>query len=186
MAPSTALRRDAQGNVEKVKAAARRVFLQQGLDAPLETVARSAGVSIGTVYNRFGNREGLIDAVLPAIAAERFDALRTAALAAPTPWDRFAAFVEGMADLQASNRAMNDVIAKRYPAAAELLLVCEEVFAAGRTLIDEARDDGSLRADFTSDDLFALLWTLALAARDPEAPAAWRRLLTFTLDGLHA
>ncbi len=35
------------------------------MDAPLEEIAATAGVSAGTLYNRFGGRDALIDAVMP-------------------------------------------------------------------------------------------------------------------------
>ena len=52
--PTPGLRRDAQANLDKLRAAALAVFSQRGLSAPLEDIAREAGVSIGTLYNRVG------------------------------------------------------------------------------------------------------------------------------------
>jgi AcrR family transcriptional regulator len=54
--------------------AALDLFLVQGLDARLNEIARVAGVSIGTHFNRFGSREGLIDAVIPDVAARHHPA----------------------------------------------------------------------------------------------------------------
>ncbi|HEV7788779.1 MAG TPA: helix-turn-helix domain-containing protein [Pseudonocardia sp.] len=45
-------------------AAARAVFAVRGLDAPLDEIARRAGVSIGTLYDRFPTRVDLVDAAL--------------------------------------------------------------------------------------------------------------------------
>ena len=53
------LRADARRNMEKVVEAAAEVFARDGLDVPLEDIARRAGVRAGTIYNRFGGREGL-------------------------------------------------------------------------------------------------------------------------------
>ncbi|HEY1704146.1 MAG TPA: helix-turn-helix domain-containing protein, partial [Trebonia sp.] len=58
------LRADARRNIEKVMEAAAEAFARDGLDVPLEDIARSAGVRAGTIYNRFGGREGLLDAVV--------------------------------------------------------------------------------------------------------------------------
>ena len=71
MTASKTLRRDARDNAAKLRGAALELFLAQGLDAPLNEIARAAGVSIGTLFNRFGSREGLIDAVIPDVAARR-------------------------------------------------------------------------------------------------------------------
>ena len=58
------LRADAARNREAVLSAAREVFAEAGLDAPLEEIARRAGVGIGTVYRRFGCREQLVSAAV--------------------------------------------------------------------------------------------------------------------------
>src|SRR3712207_6085981 len=69
------LRRDARDNVAKLRSAALQVFSAKGLGAPLEEIARAAGVSVGTLYNRFHTREDLIDSVVPEIASSRFKEL---------------------------------------------------------------------------------------------------------------
>jgi AcrR family transcriptional regulator len=58
------LRRDAQRNRDLLVAAARQVFATRGLDVPLEDIAKEAGVSIGTLYNRFPTRGALVEAAL--------------------------------------------------------------------------------------------------------------------------
>src|SRR4029450_10126524 len=58
------LRLDARRNREAIVQAARQVFCDHGLEAPLEQIARQAGVGIATLYRRFPNRAALLDAVL--------------------------------------------------------------------------------------------------------------------------
>ena len=58
------LRRDAQRNRDAIVEAARQVFCDHGLEAPLEQIARQAGVGIATLYRRFPDRAALLDAVL--------------------------------------------------------------------------------------------------------------------------
>ena len=57
------LRADARRNREHVLAAAREVFVEQGADAPLDEIARRAGVGIATLYRRFPDRAALLRAV---------------------------------------------------------------------------------------------------------------------------
>src|SRR6266511_2345437 len=59
--PAKGLRRDAQRNRDAIVAAAREVFSGQGLEAPLEEIARRAGVGIGTLYRRFPTRVELVE-----------------------------------------------------------------------------------------------------------------------------
>ncbi|PRX91759.1 TetR/AcrR family transcriptional regulator [Allonocardiopsis opalescens] len=57
---TTRLRADARRNRELIIITAREVFLEQGILAPLEEIARRAGVGIATLYRRFPDRPTLI------------------------------------------------------------------------------------------------------------------------------
>jgi AcrR family transcriptional regulator len=171
------LRRDARDNIAKLQAAARDVFVAKGLNAPLEEIAKSAGVSIGTLYNRFGSREALIDAVIPEIAGRNLQALGAQVAAKPTARERLEAFVTGMIDIQLADPALNDAILRRFPDATALVGVCDVSSALGQALVREAHDEGVLSLDFTTDDLFALLWLAGTASRDPSAPPRWREII---------
>src|SRR5947209_8123273 len=57
------LRADALRNRTQLLAAARDVFVELGPDAPLDEVARRAGVGIATLYRRFPDRASLQRAV---------------------------------------------------------------------------------------------------------------------------
>ena len=169
------LRRDAQANVEKLRAAAIAVFTQRGLSAPLEDIAREAGVSIGTLYNRIGSREDLIDAVVPDIAGAKLRTLRERTLAQETPRAQLETFIAEMIDLQRSDPAMNDAMLRRYPDAVLLINACERSMALGAELVDNAHAAGVLSPDFTADDLMTVLWMAGMASHDPAAPEGWRR-----------
>ena len=55
-------RSHARRNHERLVAAAREVFAEQGVDASLEAIARRAGVGIGTLYRHFPTRDALVEA----------------------------------------------------------------------------------------------------------------------------
>ncbi|MQM24714.1 TetR/AcrR family transcriptional regulator [Glycomyces albidus] len=171
------LRRDARDNAARLRAAALEIFLAKGLGAPLEEVARAAGVSIGTLYNRFGTREALIDAVIPDVAGARLKALGADVLARPTVRERLEAFVHGMIELQSRDPALNDAILRRYPDAVALLGICEHSTALGNDLVREAHREGVLSPDFTEDDLQALVWLAGIASREPHAPKGWQQTI---------
>jgi len=175
------MRRDARANVEKLHAAALATFTERGLGAPLEDIARAAGVSIGTLYNRVGSREALIDAVIPTIAGEKLLALKASVDAQPTPRARLERFVHGMVDLQLEDPALNDAMLRRFPEAAALISTCDRSMDLGHRLVAEAHDDGSLSDGFTSDDLLAIIWLAGTASRDAGAPGGWRRVIDRSL-----
>lgn len=176
------LRKDARDSISRINAAALEAFLSKGLDASLNEIARAAGVSVGTLYNRFGSREGVIDAVIPEIAGRKLQALAGQVMARPTPRGRLQAFIDGMIEIQQSNPALNDAILRRFPEATALIGVCDRTADLGRQLVRDAHADGSLATSFTEDDLIALLWMAGTAGSEPSAPAAWRRILERALD----
>jgi len=178
----TPIRRDAQRNRERLITAAREVFAARGIDVPLDEVARAAGVSIGTLYNRFPSRADLVDAVF-ADREETVARLAEAALAMEPPWDGFVHFVEQICRLLAADRGYNDLSARRLPHAAP---------PRGHTLMTEliarAQASGELRADFTLGDMAFVTWSITrtIEATAAVRPDAWRRHLAFLLDGLRA
>jgi len=60
------MRKDAASNRERLLAAARETFRANGVDAPLEAVARAAGVSRTTLFRHFPTRELLAANVFSA------------------------------------------------------------------------------------------------------------------------
>ena len=79
-------RRDAQRNHELLVEAARELFMEQGVDAPLEEVARRAGLGIGTLYRHFATRDALVEAIVERRMGELL-AIAEAALSEPEGWE---------------------------------------------------------------------------------------------------
>ncbi|WP_027344475.1 TetR/AcrR family transcriptional regulator [Hamadaea tsunoensis] len=181
------LRADAARNRDRLLAAAGEVFAERGLDAPLEEIARRAGVSIGTLYNHFPARDDLFDAIFPPRMAV-LDAAAQEALADPDPWSGFAAFTEALFALHAEDRGLNDALAQRVPLSPEVVEACHRCFAYIERLVARAKESGQLRADFEAADYAALIWSMSQVIRETAgvAPQVWRRCLGFFLDGLRA
>ncbi|NVI87622.1 TetR/AcrR family transcriptional regulator [Actinomadura sp. BRA 177] len=180
-------RADAARNRDKLVAAASAVFGQRGLDAPLEEIARRAGVSIGTLYNHFPTRQALFDAIFPA-RLTALEEIGERSLVDPDPWNGFVAYIEGLFGLQALDRGLNDVLARRFPDASELSATCRHGFASLVQVIDRAKEAGTLREDFEPQDVVTLMWAMSQVIRESTdvAPEVWRRYLAFFLDGLRA
>ncbi|MGV9408437.1 TetR/AcrR family transcriptional regulator [Nocardia sp. NPDC003693] len=60
----------AAGNRAAILAAARTIFAQNGFDAPMSAIARTAGVGQGVLYRHFPNREAIALAVFDDNIAE--------------------------------------------------------------------------------------------------------------------
>ena len=186
--PARRLRRDAQRNRDAIVAAARQVFCDQGLEAPLEEIARRAGVGIATLYRRFPSRVELLDAVL-ADNLQAHIAVAEQALATDDPWDGFAFYLEQSCRLQAEDRGLNDVMGMRFPRATAVEAAKTRLFELVGQVVDRAQQRGQLRADLTPEDLAFLNWAntrILPAVRAAGAPDAWRRHLGLLLDGFRA
>ena len=73
------LRADARRNRDQIIAAARSMFASGGLDVPMDEIARTARVGVGTLYRRFTDRDALVKAVLEDNLARILTETRTAA-----------------------------------------------------------------------------------------------------------
>ncbi|MEU4389664.1 TetR/AcrR family transcriptional regulator [Kribbella sp. NPDC023855] len=181
---ATPLRKDAERNRERLVRAAQEVFAESGLDVALEAVAKRAGVSIGTLYNRFPSRADLVHAAF-ADSVETVGRLAEHALGLDDPWDGFVYFVEQVSQLQAGDRGYNDLAGRGVPAATPT-----EDHLRGYDLMSQivarARDGGRLRPDFTLEDMAFITWSITktIEATAATSPTVWRRHLALILDGL--
>jgi AcrR family transcriptional regulator len=181
-----AMRADAVRNRDRLLSAAAELFGERGVDVPLDEVARRAGVSIGTLYNHFPNRGALLDAVLPGRLAE-FDTLAGAALADPDPWHGFTTFLDGIFEMQARDRAINDAIARSPVGNVDVSAECGRAGGVLDAVAQHARDAGVLRPDFGPSDLATLVWAMSkVISMSGGDDGVWRRHLAFVLDGLRA
>jgi AcrR family transcriptional regulator len=181
------LRKDAQRNRDLLVAAARRLYATRGLDVPLEDIAKEAGVSIGTLYNRFPTRGELVEAALAGKVARAVELAETASAMAD-PWDAFAWFLAHCCELQASDRAYNELCARALPDTPEIDRLKTRGHELVLRIVDNAKKSGKLRADFEEGDFAFVLWstTTIIDATAATAPDASRRHLGLLLDGLRA
>src|SRR3954453_7863116 len=87
-APERSLRADARCNREAVLDAASEMFAQRGDNVQMEEIAARAGLSVGTLYRHFADKQAL----LAAIIGRRFGAMTTLARTAENIEDPWAAF----------------------------------------------------------------------------------------------
>ena len=184
---STVLRSDAVRNRATLVAAAREVMAERGLEAPLDEIARRAGIGNATLYRRFPRRIDLIAAVFADRMADHARAV-DAALAAPDAWDGFCSYVEAAAQLQIPDRGIADLITMDVSLAPEIQKLRDDAFDGLVEVIDRAKAAGALRADATPEDIVVILQANAglVNRAHPAAGPASRRLIHLVLDGLRA
>jgi AcrR family transcriptional regulator len=176
-------RADARRNYERLLSEADAAFRLNGTDAPLEAIARQAGVAIGTLYGHFPTRRALVAALLH----ERNDVLfrlgdgllaEPDGLRALTGWmravARHAAAYQGLASMLADGAANER---------SELHESCVRMADFTDRLTARARAAGVLRPGVTAADITALTSAAAWTAEQTSAEAA-DRLLDLALTGL--
>ncbi|MCC8482877.1 TetR/AcrR family transcriptional regulator [Streptomyces parvus] len=180
------LRADARRNSEQIRAAAISAFQGQGLTVPLEEVAKAAGVSKATIFNRFGGRIGLIEAVIEELVARELFALIGHARAIDDVGERIVYYVTALRDLQYRQPAFNDVLLRTYPRSQQLMEICRRGSEANEEFVAAAQARDALRPEFTSSDLHALVVDNALALKHGELPPRhdYDRRTTYLLDGI--
>lgn len=184
--PSRIVREDARQNRQRVLDAAREVFTQRGLEVPMATVARRAGVGVATLYRHFPNRRALLTAVFDRQLAECASVV-DAALADPDPWRAFRTAVERLGALQAAGHELAAAFAAELPGAFDLGTERHETERKLAELVRRAKTTGRLRADFRAEDLLLLLKAVSgVATSRAEAAAGSRRLVAYLLQSFEA
>ncbi|RDD84166.1 TetR/AcrR family transcriptional regulator [Streptomyces parvulus] len=181
------VRADARRNRERVLVAARAVFAERGIDAPMATVARRAGVGVATLYRHFPTRDVLVRGAYEQQMQNCAQAL-TRALAAPDPWQGFQQLVEELCALQREERGFPAAFVAAFPEkasdGAQSRYRAEQDFI---TLMDRAKASGALRADFHPSDLVVVLLAhCGLVTALPDDAEASRRLVAYLLDAFRA
>lgn len=181
------LRADARRNQERLLTAAVELFVDQGVDVPLETIARQAQVGIGTLYRHFPDR----DALVREVALRAFRSVRDLAHDVATAPERgvpLHAFMVGVADLR-----VGVLMASLLPSLRNLEVdaalqgaFAELVDAAAR-LVDLAHQAGELRPDVHVHDILLLLATVTRPQEGvpiEHTDTATHRLLQIAIQGL--
>jgi AcrR family transcriptional regulator len=181
------LRADAARNRAAIVEAARAVFAEQGLDAPLDAIARRAGTGNATLYRRFPTRGDLIAAVFADRMSEHVAAVE-AGLADDDPWRGFASYVRAVGAMQTRDRGIADLVTMDVSMAPEIEQLRSRAFNGLVRLVERARAAGVLRADFTDQDVVLLLMANAGLVERAHGIAveASARLIQVLLDGFRA
>jgi AcrR family transcriptional regulator len=175
------LRADAQRNRDRLVEVAVVEFAQGAADVPLETIAKRAGVGIGTLYRHFPTREALIEAAYRSELARLCDS--AGALLADEPPDRaLREWMDRFVGYMATKRGMADALRAVIASGGNPYAQSRgRLLAALSSLLDAGAKAGSIRPDGVGEDVLAALSGVTLSTSDP---AQAGRLLDLLMDGL--
>jgi AcrR family transcriptional regulator len=182
MTKTPKLRADAQRNRDKLLAAAVALFAEEGPDVSLETVARRAGVGIGTLYRHFPTRDALLEAAYRNEVTQ-LSAAADDLLAAHPADEALALWMDRFVGYATAKRGMGTAL--------RAIVSSSEVFADARRmnigaierLLAAGVEAGTIRRDVDAEDVLQAMgavWSLGGDDWDERA----RRLLRLIVDGL--
>jgi len=180
-------RRDALRNRKLLTQAAREVFAEQGLDAPLDVIARRAGIGNATLYRHFPTRAALVDEVFQDALTETM-AAGAQARTAEDAWSGLTRYLHTVFATLAADRGTNDLMTTSLEGVTSL----EAIHANNREtiadLLRRGQAQGTVRPDLTTEDVLLALAALGrvVPALSAVAPDAWTRPLALLLGGFRA
>jgi len=181
--PADQLRADARQNHARLIDAATAAFAERGADAPLEDIARRAGVGIGTLYRHFPTRTDLQAAVFRSqvvAVCDRGDALLTEQAA---PGEAFAAWMRNLAGYLVTKRGLSHALIEAIGVESELISSCWLTMRrTTERLLEDAQAAGVIRTDVDATDVMRLVHGVTVSTE--KTPERADMLLSVMLDGL--
>jgi AcrR family transcriptional regulator len=165
------------------------VFATQGPGAPIDAVARQAGLGVGTLYRHFPTKEALFEAIVLGRLEQLVEEARSRLEAADPGSALFsflARFFEQVLETKALSGALAsagvDVQAKRH---SELWReLWQQLLSTTGTLLARAQRAGLVRPDVGVDDLMALCTGTSHAMDQFGGACSAQRILAVVCDGL--
>ena len=180
------MRADAQRNYDRIVEAARAAFRAKGYDAPLDEIAKNAGVGPGTLYRHFPNRDALIDAVMKAWVAGVDEATDKAIAHEGAPRDVLIHWFETYVGLISAHKGgpakLTSAIGDEQ---SPIRTKCQVLVGSNRRVLERLAEQGVVRDDVDEVQLARLIGGVATVADQSDLPAAAvRPLLEVLADGV--
>jgi AcrR family transcriptional regulator len=183
-APVRAERADKARNRARILAAASEAFAERGVETQMDDVATRAGLGVGTLYRHFATKEALMVALVERKFALILEVTRRGIdCEHGDAFDVFADVMREGAEVAAADATAQDALMRAGDViwdGVEPTLV--ELRAATQVLIDRAQAAGTLRRDFSADDVPMVMCGVSATMAVHEWD--WRRHLEILLDGL--
>jgi len=179
-----ALRADAERNRRLILHTADQMLAERRTPLTLNDVAKAAGLGVGTVYRRFPDVESLTDALF----TERFTLYLKFAAEASAEADAGRALVRYLltaAASRAGDPGLETILAQARLERPELRALRDELGHRVDALVSRALEAEAVNTDFSSADVYSMLYMLGAVADRTEqiAPGAWRRYAGILLTG---
>ncbi|MCX4233269.1 TetR/AcrR family transcriptional regulator [Streptomyces ortus] len=174
-------------NRTRILAAAQEVLVEQGWEAPLDEIARRAGVGNATLYRHFPVRDALLAEAIERIVVNVADAAEEVAAKDDDPCVALRHFLETAAHERLA--ALCCLSEEKAGVRPELARQKGRMMQAAQTLLNRAQQTQQVRADMSLEEIIMAVAQLgrplpgtSWSATDQFGP----RILRLYLDGLLA
>jgi AcrR family transcriptional regulator len=179
------VRADARRNYERIVATARDAFYADGVDVPLDDIAKRAEVGAGTLYRHFPNREALVEAVYRGEINELAGAAQRLRDELP-PGEALFAWMRAQVGWISDSLGLATALKAAVDSDSETFAYCKkQLREAVSMLLEPAQEAGIARADLEPSDVLRLSHGVGAAAQYTDAAGA-ERLLSVVIDGMRA
>ncbi len=178
-ARSPSRRADAVRNRRRILESAWVAFAAHGSQTSMAEVARRSGVGMATLYRNFASRRELLEALL----ADEVDEVCAAAetVAGGRPVDRLMAWLRRFFDYVTTKRPVVIALVEDSDEHNSVFDTRGRMLAAGRPLLDAARDAGEVVSDLDLDQVLDLVVAIAKIP----GPREYRQpIIDVVLEGL--
>ncbi len=176
------LRADAARNVERILRAARGVYAELGPEAPVDAVARRAGVGERTLYRRFPTKADLVRAALDQSIAEDLIPVIEEARDADDPLRGLSQLIEAAISLGAREHHLLNAAHRAGSLTPDISNSLDEAL---NDLVRRGQRIGRVRADLVADDIPRLIAMLYSVLSTMESNSdGWRRYVALILDAI--
>lgn len=163
-------RKDAQRNRTIILDAARKAFVDEGVEVSMDAIAKKAGVGPGTLYRHFPSKDALLAALLTLhhasldeeraiIAAEESDSGR-----ALERW------IDALGDWMLAYHGLPEPLRAACQVESALTPTCLHVIATTEAFLQAAQNDGLARSTLQGRDIYlgalAIAWASGVTAAD--------------------
>jgi AcrR family transcriptional regulator len=177
------MRADARRNSARIVAVAKQVFVEHGMDAPLDEIVKRAGIGAGTLYRHFPTREALLEAVY------REEIIQLAELGQRMheqlpPEQALGAWLHAQLGFIFANKGLARSLKEAMDKSSETFDYCRTVLrAAAGALLTPLQEAGIVRTDLQPVDILRMTHAVSIATEEDGLDHAGR-MLDIMLTGL--
>jgi AcrR family transcriptional regulator len=177
-----AMRADARRNYERLVSSAKEVFAEHGGGVSMESIAKHAGVGVGTLYRHFPKRIDIVEAVYRNDVDEL---MRTAeGLESDLePWPALVEWLNAFIRYAQGKRVFLNELHEAFEKNPQLKVASRErINQVMDRVLGRAQQAGTARTDVDGQDLMQLVGPMCTNATLSDDQA--QRLIAMILDGL--